>query len=179
MIGAILRRMLDLVKDAGAPADAPVFAGAAIGGPPALGEFLELDDQSLLFAIHAWENASDPVLSDLSKRLRARSLFKTVELFGDPETDGSTRKPEEALAVARDIASAAGLDPDVYVGLDVASDVPYADDDSMSVVFPHGRPRRPAEVSFVLDRLKNQRLTRVRVIFAPELRDAMRGALVR
>jgi hypothetical protein len=34
-------------------------------------------------------------------------------------------------------------------------------------------------VSFVLDRLKGHRVTRARVIFAPELRDAVRGALVR
>jgi hypothetical protein len=108
------------------------------------------------------------------RRDRARSLFKTVELL-----DELKDKPEDALGIARDIARAAGLDPEVYVGLDVAEDIPYADDDSLRVVFPHGRPRRPAEVSFVLDRLKNQSLTRVRVIFAPELRDAVREALVR
>jgi HD superfamily phosphohydrolase len=175
MIGAILRRALELVRDGvRLPMLPAAFANAAIGGPPALGEFLELDDQSLLFAVHAWESVSDPVLSDLSRRLRARSLFKTVELF-----DGLKDKPEEALGIVRDIAKTAGFDPEVYVGLDVAEDVPYADDDSLRVVFPHGRPRRPAEVSFVLDRLKNQSVNRVRVIFAPELRDAVREALVR
>ena len=36
-----------------------------------------------------------------------------------------------------------------------------------------------SEVSFLLDRLRNETITRVRVIFAPELRDAMREALIR
>jgi uncharacterized protein len=178
MIGAILRRAIDLVRDG---TRLPLLPGAlattAAGGTPTLGEYLELDDQALLVAIHAWEGAADPVLADLARRLRARSLFKTVELFAD--ADGAVPSSDEALATARDIARAAGLDPDVYVGVDVASDVPYADDDSLSVIFPRGRARRPAEVSFVLDRLKGQRVTRVRVIFAPEIRDAVREALIR
>ena len=104
-----------------------------------------------------------------------------------PEGNGigrsGARGPSEAdiaaaLATAREIASSAGLDPEVYVGIDVASDVPFSDDESLTVVFQKGRPRRPAEVSFVLERLRNERLTRVRVIFAPELRDAMREALI-
>jgi hypothetical protein len=91
--------------------------------------------------------------------------------------------PEEAaraaVETARDIARAAGLDPDVYVGLDVAEDTPYDEDASLLVVFPRGRPRRPAEVSFLLDRLRNATITRTRVMFAPELRDAIREALIR
>jgi hypothetical protein len=176
MIGAILRRALGLVR-AGArlPQLPAALAQIAAGEAPALADYLELDDQTLLVALHAWEGAADPVLADLCKRLRARQLFKTVELFDVTDAEGAA----PALAVARDIASAAGLDPDVYAGVDIASDVPYADDDSLSVVFPMGRARRPAEVSFVLDRLKGHRVTRARVIFAPELRDAVRGALVR
>jgi hypothetical protein len=84
---------------------------------------------------------------------------------------------EEALQTAREIATQAGLEPDHYVGLDVASDTPFADDESLMVVFPEGRRRRPAEVSFLLDRLRNETVTRVRIIFAPELREPMRQAL--
>ena len=47
------------------------------------------------------------------------------------------------------------------------------------MLFPKGRPRRPAEVSFLLERLRDKTVTRVRIIFAPELRDAMREALIR
>ena len=62
------------------------------------------------------------------------------------------------------------------MGLDVASDTPYADDASLKVMFPKGRARQPSEVSFLLDRLRNETITRTRVIFAPELREAMREA---
>jgi HD superfamily phosphohydrolase len=178
MIGAILRRAIALARDGTRlPSLPPALASVAAGDTPSLGEYLELDDQVLLCAIHEWERASCPILSDLCKRLRARALFKTVELLRDK--DAAPIPPEEALATARSIASAAGLDPEIYVGLDVASDTPYADDASLSVVFPRGRSRLPSEVSFLLDRLRNETITRVRVIFAPELRDAVREALIR
>ncbi|MFT3770070.1 MAG: HD domain-containing protein [Minicystis sp.] len=178
MIGAILRRALSLVTDGvRLPALPQALATAAAGDAPPLGEYLELDDQVLLVAIHEWENATDPILADLCKRLRARALFKSIELYH--ERGGFIVPPEEALSTAREIAAAAGLDPQVYVGIDTAEDTPYADDASLKVVFPKGRARSPSEVSFLLDRLRNETLTRVRVIFAPELRDAMREALLR
>jgi len=127
-------------------------------------------------------------------RRRGAALQRLLRIDGEPVLVGmvqpardrvvyAARGPSEAdcaaaLATAREIARAAGLDPEVYVGIDVASDVPFSDDESLTVVFQRGRPRRPAEVSFVLERLRNERLTRVRVIFAPELRDAMREALI-
>jgi uncharacterized protein len=179
MIGAILRRAVSLVRDGvRLPSLPAAVASAAAGDVPSLADYLELDDQVLLCAIHDWESVSDPVLADLCKRLRARALFKSIELLqGHGASDGIA--PEAALETAREIARKGGLDPEIYVGLDVATDTPYADDESLTVVFPRGRPRRPAEVSFLLDRLRNETLTRVRVIFAPELRDAMREALIR
>jgi hypothetical protein len=60
----------------------------------------------------------------------------------------------------------------------VAEDVPYADDQSLTVLFGGRRARHPAEVSFVLDRLRDETLRRVRVMFAPELRDRVREALI-
>ena len=179
MIGAILRRAVGLVRDGvRLPSLPPALASIAAGDAPSLAEYLELDDQVLLVAIHEWEGASCPILADLCKRLRARALFKTIEVFR--EADGSpAMEPELALATAREIASAAGFDPEIYVGLDVASDTPYADDASLKVMFPKGRARLPSEVSFLLDRLRNESITRVRVIFAPELREAMQGALIR
>jgi HD superfamily phosphohydrolase len=197
MIGAILRRAVALVQaDVRLPALPSAVGAAAAGETPSLAQYLELDDHVLLGAIHAWEQAADPLLADLCRRLRARSLFKTVEIFlprnasrpepapsadQSPASRAAAVSPEcaEALEVVRGIASAAGLDPDAYVGLDVAVDTPFADDASLVVVFPKGRARFPSDVSFLLDRLRNETITRVRVIFAPELRDAVREALIR
>jgi HD superfamily phosphohydrolase len=186
MIGAILRRAIELVRD-GTPLPSlpPALASVAAGEEPSLGEYLDLDDQALLGAIHTWEDAKDALLADLCKRLRARALFKTIEIFPEPDDSGpgASGKAEArraaALETARDIARSAGLDSSVYVGLDIAVDTPYGDDESLKVVFQRGRARRPAEVSFLLDRLRNEAITRVRVIFAPELREAMREALIR
>jgi HD superfamily phosphohydrolase len=179
MIGVILRRAISLVREGTRLPMLPAALGSvAAGDAPSLEEYLELDDQVLLVAIHEWEGAGDAVLADLCKRLRARALFKTLELFHERD-GGAAVPPDEALATARDIAAAAGLDPAIYVGLDVAEDTPYADDASLRVMFPKGRSRLPSEVSFLLDRLRNETITRVRIIFAPELRDAMREALIR
>ncbi|MFO0756175.1 MAG: HD domain-containing protein [Byssovorax sp.] len=180
MIGAILRRAVAELRDGTRlPSVPPGFAEVAAGDSPTLGQYLELDDQVLLGAIHAWEDGPDPVLADLCRRLRRRALFKTIELFPRRDEGKGPLAPDEALALAREIAKGAGLDPEVYVGLDQASDTPYDDDDSLTVVFPRGRPRRPSDVSFLLARLRDETITRTRVIFAPELREAMREALIR
>jgi uncharacterized protein len=176
MVRSILRRAVSLVASGERlPARVPALEAAATARTPSLGEYLELDDGVLLGAIHAWEDARDPVLSDLSKRLRARALFKTIEL-GGVETELG---PEEALARANEIATSHGLDPASYVALDRASDTPYPDDAELSVIFPDGRSRDLAEVSFLLGRLKGQKLSRTRLIFAAELRDDVRRALER
>ena len=175
MVRVILRRALGLLADGTRlPAVPAALFAWAVGRRPSVGEYLALDDLALLGALAAWQTASDPLLADLCCRLRARSLFKTFELLG-PAADAT----DEALEAARAVARRAGLEPDVYVGLDVAEDVPYSEDGSLELVFPHGAPRSPSEVSFVLGRLKDQRLRRVRLIFASELREEIAAVLTR
>jgi hypothetical protein len=173
MVKRILSRAVDRVRDGmRLPALPPALASVAAGEQPSLGEYLDLDDQSLLYAVQAWEQGPDPVLADLCKRLRCRNLFKTIDLH-----DADEAAKVDALAKARDIATAAGLDPDTYVAIDVATDTPYAEDGSLLVAFPRGRQRRPTEVSVVLERLDGVTCSRTRVLFASELRAAMRDAL--
>ncbi|HSU41198.1 MAG TPA: HD domain-containing protein, partial [Polyangiaceae bacterium] len=79
---------------------------------------------------------------------------------------------------ARDVARAAGLDPEIYVGLDIASTVVLDDAaDPLTIVFPDGAVRSLAEVSFLLGRLRGERMERIRLVFAPELRDSIKRAL--
>jgi hypothetical protein len=176
MVRSILRRAVELVA-AGAtlPTRIPALEAAAVARVPTLDEYLELDDGVLLGALHAWEDARDPVLSSLCKRLRARKLFKTIELDGVE----SEAPPEEALERAREVATTHGLDADYFVALDRASDTPYPADAALSVIFPDGRSRDLADVSFLLGRLKGQTLSRTRLLFAGELRDDVRRALGR
>ena len=54
-----------------------------------------------------------PILADLCRRLRARALFKTIELFREADGSPAHRRPERGAGDGpRDRAGAAGLDPD-------------------------------------------------------------------
>ena len=148
---------------------------AAHGQPVSLDDYLELDDAALAVAMRSWESSSNEPLADLARRSRLRQLFKTYELFGEQALpDGR----ERALAVAQDIARAHGLDPMIYVGLDIAEDTPFgAESEPLMVVFAKGPPRPLSDVSFLLARLAGQVMSRVRLIVAPELRDEIAAAL--
>jgi HD superfamily phosphohydrolase len=176
MIRTALARAATCLRDgARLPGVPRAIELAAHGSEFSLADYLELDDATLTVAMHAWEQARDPVLSDIVRRVRARSLFKTIELFGEQT---ALEGREKALAIARDVAQGQGLDPDYYVGLDVATDTPFDDDDGAPlVIFAKGRPRPLREVSFLLGRLAGQVLSRVRLIVAPELRDSVTRAL--
>lgn len=166
------QRILDGARLPGVP---PALVSIARTGDASLGEYLALDDAVLWVALAELRNASDPVLSDLSRRFHARNLFKTIELFGAQVTAAGRL---EALDKAREVARAQGLDPDIYVGLDAASTVAFDDrDDPLIVLFPGGTTRPLAQVSFLLGRLLGQRMERVRLVFAPELRDGILRAL--
>ncbi len=169
MIRAVLGRAARLVRDgARLPAVPRVIELAAHGQEVPLGDYLELDDALLTVTMHAWEGAKDAPLADLARRVRRRALFKTLELFGDQATAEGRLK---ALALAREVAAEQGLEPEVYVDLDVASDVPFEGGQEPLVVYAKGPARPLGEVSFLLARLAGEELSRVRLILAPELRE--------
>jgi len=176
MIRTVLSRAASRILDGERVPGAPrAIELAAYGEAIQLGDYLELDDAVLAVAMRAWEGARDPVLADLARRVRNRLLFKTYELFGE---QASPVGREVAHATAREIATARGLDPDCYVGLDVATDTPFgAEQDPLMVVFAKGPPRPLSDVSFLLARLAGQVLSRVRLVFAPELREEITRAL--
>jgi HD superfamily phosphohydrolase len=176
MIRTILARAVEVLRDGGTLEAVPAaVAAAARGQPIAIGDYLELDDGVLWGAMHAWERATDRPLADLSARIRARALFKTLELFGEHATDEGRAR---ALDTARGVARAHGLDERVYVGIDVASDEPFGGQQAPLVVVYAKGPARPLhEVSFLLGRLAGQALSRVRLVLAPELRGPVTDAL--
>jgi HD superfamily phosphohydrolase len=175
LLGRILERVRRMLEDGTRlPAVPPAIAGLAQHGDASLGDYLTLDDNLLWDAIRQWQGVSDPILSDLCRRLYNRKLFKTFELFGD---DNREDKHQELLDLARELATARGLDPDIYVGLDRALLHPFDDTHgSLSVVFPGGRKKRLGDVSFILGRLQGQPLVRIRLIYPSELRADLLGA---
>jgi hypothetical protein len=177
MIRTIVSRAMAMVR-AGDPIDGvpAALVSAARGSPIGLGDYLALDDDVLWVAMRAWEDARDRPLADLARGIRARTLYKTLELFGE---HASPEGREHALALARDIAARRGLDPSACAGLDIASVEPFEgkEGDGLMVVFAKGPARPLREVSFLLGRLAGQVLSRVRLILAPELREPVTHAL--
>lgn len=176
MLSKILGRVRELLLDGTRVPNVPrALSALATEADCSLRDYLELDDVVLWAAISGWRGASDAKLADLSARLYSRRLFKTYELHAER---AQPEAREQALAMAREAAESAGLDPSLYVGLDCASDLPFDDaDGSLTVIFPSGEPKRPGDVSYLLGRLRGQRLERVRLIFAPELREPIARAL--
>jgi uncharacterized protein len=147
---------------------------AAEGARPSLEDYLDLDDQVLWSALHAWEHSRVPALADLCRRIRHRSLFKTLELHGERAAAPAC---DEALATARAVAAEHGL-PEDFVGLDVASDTPLDEaEDPPMVVMANGEQRPLREVSFLLGRLVGATISKVRIVFPPELREPLARAL--
>jgi hypothetical protein len=172
---ALARAALCIASGDRLPSTPRAIEQGAHAEPILLGDYLELDDAALTVAMHAWEGAKDPPLSDLCRRVRARALFKTLELFGEQASPGGRAR---VLATAREVATSRGLDPDYYVGLDVATDTPFgAEVDPLMVIFAKGPPRPLSDVSFILARLAGQVLSRVRLVIAPELREDVTRAL--
>jgi hypothetical protein len=149
----------------------PALLDLTLHGDTDIEKYLALDDISLWHALTAWRGCKDVVLADLCQRLHSRRLFKTLRLYG---ADQSADAYGEARELACELVRERGLDPDVYVGLDRAVLVPFDEaKDGLRVIFPNGSSHAPGDVSFVLGRLRGQRLERIRLLFPPEVRDEL------
>jgi HD superfamily phosphohydrolase len=82
-------------------------------------DHMQVDDSDFVFHIKQWQNSSDAILSDLSRRFITRSLFKAIDLDMPPD------ERVAFLTDARQTVASAGFDPDYYFIEDRASDVPY------------------------------------------------------
>jgi HD superfamily phosphohydrolase len=178
VIRSIFRRLVQLVHADAPPAGLPrAILRAARAEPVALADYLALDDALLGTAFAAWaSSAADPVLRDLCGRLERRALFKTVDLV---------RRRFDEVDRAHDIARAhvraAGYDPDLYAGIDRAVDVSYLDPgeplEEVWVAMRSGPPQKLGDVSEIIGRLRGREREHVRVVVAPEVRDAVRKDL--
>lgn len=180
LVRAIFLRVAELVREGSPPAAAPrAMHAAVLGEPLSLGTYLELDDPMLMHCLAEWERDRDPVLADLAHRLRSRELPKTVPL---PDEAGSEPIWDEARRRAEEVVRARGMRADLTVFLDVAIDVPYAEDESdpaaaLWVHLRHQPLRRLGDISFPLQRLRDQAIVRPRLCFPREAREDVLAAL--
>jgi HD superfamily phosphohydrolase len=177
LIRAIFIRACELVREGHAPAPMPrALENAALDRPVTLGEYLALDDITLLSSFRAWESSGDAVLAELCTQLTRRDLPKTIPL----DERATPEQWQRALDAARDVATNAGLRADLAVQLDVAFDSPYEEPDDGSpdglwVVIRHRPIERLGRCSFLLGQLRNQRIARPRLVLA----HAIRGSVLR
>jgi len=111
--------------------------------------------------------------------LLQRILPKTIPLADVPEAASSWQLAHER---ACEIATARGFRADLYVWLDVPSDVPYAESEApRSSALWVARRHRPmtllGDVSFLLRELRNKRTVRPRLVFPAELREEISAAI--
>jgi HD superfamily phosphohydrolase len=179
MIRAVFSRAADLAlqEDGHAASLPPVMLRLARGERISPAEYASLDDGTLWSTIERWESeATDPVLRDLSARLRRRALFKTATLDEDDLDRGA-----ELLESLREIVRGAGFDPRYYTALDVAStalyDEPSDAAEALHVVYNRRSPRTLSRASLLLAKLRGERLEARRLVFPAEVRDQV-GALL-
>jgi HD superfamily phosphohydrolase len=180
LIRAVFLRVAELIRDGRAPAQTPRAVVAAVRGERVLlADYLALDDVILLSAFRAWESDADATLADLTRRLAARHLPKTVPLPLDGRESGAWQRAE---ARARDIAQQHGLSPDLSVWLDVPSEAAYQESPEdvaggLWVSIRHHPMERLGKTSFVLGELCNKQIERPRLIFPAEIRANVLAAL--
>jgi len=139
-------------------------------------EYLQLDDVDLTFHLKQWSRDRDPILADLAGRFINRNLFKAMDLTleGDEVHEFQQR--------AAEIVMHAGFDPDYYLTMDRASDVPYygyyrperADPRGLIYIEtagPQPVTREISEISDVVRGLSGYSIDRV--CFPAELNDEM------
>jgi HD superfamily phosphohydrolase len=181
LIRGIFLRVAALIQAGYTPASTPRAIVAAVSGERvALGDYLALDDVTLLAAFRAWESEPDAALSDLARRLAARNLPKTVPLPADGAETGAWQR---ALDRGRDVARRHGLSPELTVWLDVPTESPYEESESdsaaagMWVSLRHHPMERLGKTSFLLGELRNKKMARPRLIFPAEIRTDVLAAL--
>jgi HD superfamily phosphohydrolase len=180
LIRALFLRAATLIRDGRVPPQTPHAVTAAVRREPSqLGEYLELDDITLLAAFRAWEQDADPALSDLAKRLTLRRLPKTLPLPLDGRSTGAWERARER---AQAVAERNGLDPALWIWLDVPSECAYEEspEDAAKALWVSIRHRpieRLAKTSFVLGELCDKRIERPRLIFPAEIRTDVLAAL--
>ncbi len=121
ILQALLRRALQLFQT-GQPiwhAPGTAFERILSGEKLSLKEHLELDDADVLYYIKQWQNSSDTILADLSRRFLNRRLFKAFDL------DMPDDERASFIVDSRELVERHGFDPEYYFVEDKAGAVPH------------------------------------------------------
>jgi HD superfamily phosphohydrolase len=159
-----------------------VFEKLLLGQPMTTSEFLQLDDTDLTFHLKQWTRERDQILADLSRRFIERKLFKAIDL------ELASEQIEPFWLQARRLVSRAGFDPDYYLIMDRAVDIPYygyywpRQADPKGLIYieagsPRPKIREISEVSEVIRAMRSYAIDRV--CFPAEVSEQMANLLAR
>jgi hypothetical protein len=173
-----LKRALELMQSDELSFRIPdsVFEKMIMRKEVATGEYLQLDDIDVSFHLKQWMREPDKILSDLARRFIDRRLFKAIDV--DLPSDGAERFWKRA----RQVVERSGFDPEYYLIMDRAIDIPYYGYYSPVGVDPKGliyvetggplsAIREISEVSAVVRGMHGYRIDRV--CFPAEVTDEM------
>lgn len=181
MMRKILQRAAELLR-AGQELCAPAPLKKLLINPHTITitDHVQLDDITVLTAVHAWQESSDHILADLSQRFWRRRLFKTLDMPLEEFTAWSVQ--------LRELVTRAGFDPNYYLALDRASDDPYTDrylwtsgevGENIFLVNDAGELIELAHASDVIGALRNKTYSQDRLCFPEELREPIKRLLGR
>jgi HD superfamily phosphohydrolase len=164
-----LRRFATLAR---AGAEPPGLAGAgriARGVEVSVADYLSLDDPRVQVAFEDWAvGADDPVLKDLTARLGARRLFKTIELGDDPAR--ATALEPQLRAAAVEILGEERAES--YWAIDHAVGLGYDSRPGEEIYIVEHPKYGTIDLGQFLQQLPiGKKVFTVRVVCAPELKD--------
>jgi HD superfamily phosphohydrolase len=153
-----------------------VFEKMLMGEEVSTQEYLQIDDTDLTFHLKQWEHEADSTLSDLARRFIDRKLFKAMDMSLTGEARG------KFWSRAEQIVRRAGYEPEFYLIMDRAGDVPYygyyspVDVDPGSLIYiesdgAQGEIREISEVSEAVRGLRGYSIDRV--CFPAEVMDEL------
>lgn len=174
----LMQRFCQLAREDREPPYLTIAGKMARGVELRVAEYLWLDDISLITAMDHWAGhgaggetaaASDAILRDLATRMVERSLFKTIDLGDDPSI--IERIQEDVDRAARERFGSVAR---CYYQLDNARQVGYlpSADEELHVV-DHPRYGTVTLSRLLEDMPLGQPMSRVRLVCAPELMDAL------
>ncbi|HEY7544441.1 MAG TPA: HD domain-containing protein, partial [Blastocatellia bacterium] len=153
-----------------------VFEMMLCGQEVTTSEYLQMDDTDVTFHLKQWMRDGDPILSDLARRFIDRKLFKAMDIKSAED------RSEEFVTRASEIVSRAGFDPEYYLIMDRASDVPYygyyspvgVDRENLIYIETDGPQPAIREISEVSEVVRGMRGYRIdRVCFPVEVAEEM------
>jgi len=170
-----LERFAQLARQDSEPPGLPIAGDMARGKRVDVDDYLRLHDISLSTAMDRWAGregppATDPVLHDLASRLVDRRLFKTFDL-GDDKAAAEYLWPQALEVATRQF----GAHATSYLHLDTARQVGYlaADHEELHVI-DHPKYGAVTLSRLLEDMPLGQPMAAIRLVYAPELGDALR-----